>query len=198
MSDKTNPDAADRRNVAVELNVPQAPTWLRDVLPDLHIKVKPLDMAIWSAATAYCRRRAREIAQAHEDVAEAGAVVEPALDLTDPDQLEGLSRQLFAQGLGRNAILAWEGVGEDGKPVEPTPERIDLLLRQGDVGDRFLSRYTALLDQVRDEGNGSGAGPNGTTAAAPDTAKGAGNKASPARKGGKASTGKGARTSKTS
>jgi hypothetical protein len=194
MTDKTD----DKAEVAIDLSeeVGTEPFWL-ELRPGVQLQVMPAEGWVWSAAAAYAKRRVGEIMQAHDDVEETGAEIFSKIDLHDVDALEGYSRRLYAEGLARQVVVDWTGVGEDGEKAAVTKDRVTRLMGIGQHAETFLTRYTARMDRVSAEGNGSGASPSGTSATAPTTAQSAGNKTSRARTGGKGSTGKGARTSKT-
>jgi hypothetical protein len=83
--------------------------------------------------------------------------------------------ELKVIALGQVLITAWEGVGDaDGTaPAELTPANVARLLMLDRIGQAFLTAVRAPLERLAAEGNGSGASPHGTSAAAPDTARGA-------------------------
>lgn len=185
-------------DVAVDLaeEVGSEPFWL-ELRPGVQVQVKPAEGWVWSAASAYAKRRVQEIRQAHDEVEDTGADILTSLDLNDVDALEGYSRRLYAEGLARQVVVDWTGVGEDGMKAAVTKDRVARLIGMHNHAETFLTSYVARMDKVAAEGNGSGASPSGTSATAPTTAQGAKSKTSTARTDAKESTGGGARTSKT-
>jgi hypothetical protein len=83
----------------------------------------------------------------------------------------GLRDQMMLQALARHAITEWEGVAdEEGNPISPSSEAVDALMRDHPaIAATFETEYLRDLTAMYAEGNGSGAAPTGTSAAAPDT-----------------------------
>ena len=80
--------------------------------------------------------------------------------------------ELKVIALGQVLVTAWEGVGNAAgtAPAELTPANVARLLMLDRIGQAFLAAVRAPLERLAAEGNGSGASPPGTTAAAPSTA----------------------------
>ena len=82
---------------------------------------------------------------------------------------ERISR--LVKAIGRLAITEWEGVGdEDGKPVEPSPERINALLDLWPMAEAFQRLYLGPALLLDEEKNASALSPTGTSAGALATA----------------------------
>lgn len=181
----------------IKLGTPEEPCWL-DLPHDVRVKVRPLTTPIYEAAMAKGRRMIGDLMGGLEGVEAAGGRVEGLPDLSDPDAAAGVSQLVFVQALARLAILEWEGVGDEaGSPLPVSPVAVDRLMARYPFGERFIVLYTERYSRVLDEGNGCGPAPNGTSAAAPDTAGDAGKttRRAPAARAG--STAGGAPTSKT-
>jgi hypothetical protein len=89
---------------------------------------------------------------------------------SDAGNDERISR--LVKAIGRLAITAWEGVGdEDGNPVEPSPERVDALLDLWPFAEAFQRLYLGPALLLDEEKNASALSPTGTSAGAPDTAQ---------------------------
>jgi len=188
----------DKNEVAVDLSseAGSEPFWI-ELRSGVQLQVIPAEGWVWDAAETYAQRRVAEIRQAHDDVESTGAEILTNLDLKDLDQLDALTKHVWSEGLARQVVIGWTGVGEDGEVAPVTPERVSQLMRLRNHAQIFRNKYLERMNKVWSEGNGSGASPAGTSATAPTTAQSAGNKTSRARKGGQGSTAKGARTSKT-
>jgi len=188
----------EQERVAVDLSqeIGGEPWWM-ELRPGVQLQVLPAEGWMFDAAESYASKRVEERRQAHDEMDDAGIDIDSPMDIRDIHALKGYSGQAWSEGLARQVVVDWTGVGEDGAKAEVTKDRIVQLMRIRNYGHLFKSKYLEDLSRVWAEGNGSGASPSGTSATAPTTAEGAGTKTSPARKGGKASTGKGARTSKT-
>lgn len=79
---------------------------------------------------------------------------------------------VFAKALARFAILDWDGVGnEDGAPVDPAPDLIDLLLDVKPIYDRFTETYVGKGLLLSAEKNDFAPSPTGTSAAATDSVR---------------------------
>ena len=164
----------------IRLTLPTEPYWI-DPRPGLRLKVKPLTTAVYGAARSRGAAKAAEL-RAHRDaVVAAGGQVEGLPDLDDPHMRQGLLDQLLAESLARYAIVAWEGVGEEGAPAEVTPANLEALARLAGVAYDFVNAYLMPLAEAAAEGNASGPAPNGTSAAGPTTAEAAPSKARLAR-----------------
>lgn len=179
----------------IRLNLPKEPYWL-DIVAGARVEVNPLTSAVYAAAKAKAFRAADELRDQRAAVVEAGGTVTDFPDLDDPDVVQGLVDMILTQALAVSGIRRWEGIGDDGAPAPVTEENVKAFAALPRIGELFLLRYLAPMIEVGAEGNASGPGPNGTSAAGPTTAGGAGNKASPARKG-KRPKGGGAPTKRT-
>jgi hypothetical protein len=88
------------------------------------------------------------------------------------------------KAVGRLGVLAWEGVGDaDGKPIEPSPERIDALLDLYPIAEAFERLYLGPALLLDAEKNALSPSPSGTSAGASATARPAGPRAKRARTG---------------
>jgi hypothetical protein len=136
------------------------------------VVVRPLSTRVHRAAQHSADRIARQLAYETGLVETAGGSIHDIPAPHDQDGMRGLRDQLLLQALARHAIIEWEGVaGEDGIAIDPTPERIDALIRDYPVlADRFEVEYLRPVYALLAEGNVSGAAPNGTSAVAPTTA----------------------------
>jgi hypothetical protein len=102
----------------------------------------------------------------------AAARSDPAVAALGPLATPDEQEVAFAKAIGRIAILEWQGVGDgDGEPVDPSPEYIDAVLDLFPIFRAFQIGYVSKGLVLVDEGNGSAPSPNGTSAAAPPSAK---------------------------
>jgi hypothetical protein len=161
----------------------RVPHWL-DLVMGVSVYVRPPTTAIRNAALAKGKRLVRETLDHQRGIEAAGGTVNGMIDLTDPDNVAGLSQQFYATALGCAAIMEWKGVlPPEGDEISPiTEETIGDLMSIGPISDDFLVKYLWPNDMVQLEGNLSGPAPRGTSAAGPDTAKGARKPARAARK----------------
>ena len=90
----------------------------------------------------------------------------------------------FAKALARRAVLTWEGIGDaDGKPIDPSPEAIDMLLDVWPIFEAFQLAYVSKGLLLEQEKNVSAPLPSGPSAGAKATAKPARKSAKTARRG---------------
>lgn len=141
-------------------------TWL-DVMPGVRVQVPALTIATLRAAENAGHRAMADFMR--------GCGVDSAGDLT-PDQLsdmEGVfaeARLAFLAG----KIMAWEGVGgDDGVPVDPSPEYVAMFVAEPAVARAFLAAYDASAKPEVTEGNDCAPSIAGGQAAAPNTAEAA-------------------------
>ena len=130
----------------IHLDLTNQPAWL-DLGHDVRLHLRPLTTALMVAS--------------RNDPDIAGL----ANDASDEE-----SALVFAKALARNAILDWEGVGDnEGHPVTASPEGINALLDIWPLFEAFQTQYVAkglILDQ---EKNASAPLPTGSTAGAQPT-----------------------------
>ena len=136
------------------------------------VTVKPVTTWVHRAAQHSAERMVRELAYEGGLIEAAGGSIHDIPDLHQREGMLGLRDQMMLQALARHAIVAWQGIAdEDGAPLAVTPEAIDALMRDHPaIAARFEAEYLRELGEMYAEGNGSGAAPTGTSAAAPDTA----------------------------
>jgi hypothetical protein len=115
---------------------PREPFWL-DLLPGVRLKVRPVSLADVLVA----RAAAAEVVQptkAGSDGPTAGGDTAPGPAIM-ADAAVRLTRTLALR-----TIIGWEGIGDaDGKPVEPSPDRIDQLLELWPVFEAFDRLHVA-------------------------------------------------------
>lgn len=130
----------------LRLNLSAEPEWL-DLGHSVEILAEPLSSTIFAAAQA-----------------------DPLVAELDEDTPRPVRALVFAKALARIAITDWNGVGnEDGAPVDPTPDLIDMLLDVKPIYDRFTELYTGKGLLLSAEKNGFAPSPTGTSAAATDS-----------------------------
>jgi hypothetical protein len=115
----------------LRLDLARAPRWL-DLGHGVRVKVRPISTAIFSAATTA-----------------------PAMfDLPDDTHQDMRFVALCAE-VAKVAIMEWEGVsGEDGAPVEPSPEGIGALMDLYPIAKAFAAAYVVPGLMVSAEKNG--------------------------------------------
>jgi hypothetical protein len=102
----------------------------------------------------------------------AAARTDPAVEALGPLATRDEQAVALAKAVGRIAILDWQGVGDgEGEPVDPSPEYIDAVLDLWPIFQAFQIGYVSKGLVLAEEGNGSAPSPNGTSAAAPPSAK---------------------------
>ena len=132
----------------IRLNLTATPQWL-DLAPGLRLLIGPLTTALMISART-----------------------DPAIEaLPDGASQEALALAM-AKAVARNAVLDWEGVGDDaGNLVPVSPEGVDALLEIWPVFEAFQTRYVAkglILDAEKNVSAPSPSGPSaGATAIAP-------------------------------
>ena len=146
----------------IRLDLPREPHWL-DLPHGVRLLVRPLDTATDAAARA----------AAVTDLRERGQTAPPAA--AKESWRAGQTKDALARALGQLTILDWSGVLlADGSPASVTAESVALLMSIPKIATAFLRLIYAPLDRLAAEGEGCGAVPTGTLAAAPDTATDAG------------------------
>jgi hypothetical protein len=131
----------------IRLDLSREPRWL-DLGHGVRLRVAPLTTSLMAAA----RSDAAVMALAEGASNETIAVT-------------------MAKALARLVVLDWEGVGDtDGNAVCVNPEGIDALLDILPLFEAFQLRYVAKGLLLEEEKNASAPSPNGTSAAATNTA----------------------------
>lgn len=129
------------------------PQWL-DLLPGLRVLVEAPGSVAWMIARDAAWRAMR--AAAGSEAAEA----EGATEVPDDAWAEG--QVAFAIALAQRSIKAWEGVGDaEGRPLDPTPERIAQLLKQHGPYEAFHQHYVKPVLEREAEKNVSSLSSNG-------------------------------------
>jgi len=97
---------------------------------------------------------------------------DPAVAALNEDATDEASALVFAKALARNAVLDWEGVGDDdGNTISVSPEGIDALLDVWPLFEAFQTKYVAKGLVLDAEKNASAPLPTGSSAGATDIAK---------------------------
>jgi hypothetical protein len=129
----------------IRLDLKREPYWL-DLAPGVRIRVRPCTTALVMAA------RTSMIAGGEGD----------------DDSARGAA---MLKALAGVAIIDWEGIGDEaGAAIPPSPERIDALLDLYPAFRAFETAYFLPALVLDEEKNASAPAPNGTSAAAPNTA----------------------------
>jgi len=142
------------------LDLTNQPLW-HDLAPGVRAELRPLTTALMVATRS-----------------------DPAVEAVPVDASDEERAVAFAKALARQAVIAWEGIGDaDGKPIEPGPESIDALLDIWPIFEAFQLTYVSKGLLLEQEKNVSAPLPNGPSAGATGTAKPARKRAIPARRG---------------
>jgi hypothetical protein len=113
--------------------ITEAPADL-DLLPGVRITVRSITVAAMLLARAAAADVLRRVDASGDPTIAAG--------------------EAFTRALARHAITGWEGVGDkDGKPVKPTPERIEQLMDHWLAFDAFDRLYVGPALSGLDEKN---------------------------------------------
>jgi hypothetical protein len=165
----------------LRLGMPREPRWL-DLGYGVRVLVRPFNAAVLAAVRNEAGQLAREIRDNRMALFLAGLDPANLPDLDDEHVISGLAEAMLVKILGRQVIEAWEGVlqADGSAPAPVTPEAVNELLDLPAMAVAFLRQATEPIAALVAEGNGSGAAPNGTMAAAPAIATGAGTTSSPA------------------
>lgn len=156
----------------IRLGLPKEPRWL-NLGSGVEVLTRPLSTAIYRAATATAYRKALALAEERGLIEEAGGSITDIPDPTDQDGIVGFRAQFMVQALAVHAIQEWKGVGDEtGNQLAPvTAKNVSMFIRDFPLqASRFEEQYLYEIGQLSAEGNGSGAGPNGTSEVAPVTA----------------------------
>ena len=148
---------------------------LIDIFNGMKWKVRPLTTIEYNTAQQQSQSTVRKLIEEHGEIAEMGGRIEGLPDLTKPDAQRGYAQFLVAVGLADAGVISYEEtVGdEDGQPIEPSHEANIKLMKIPQIADGFLGHYTAQIDALFAEGEGSPSAPAGTIAGGQTIAKGA-------------------------
>ncbi len=151
----------------LRLNLKRDPYWI-DLPAEVRLFVRPLSTAIMSAAQAKVIKEIIALREKQKDVESDTC----QLDNNEETRL-GLSESLLIKALAKNAILQWEGVlALDSDSTAPiTDKNVEDLMDIWFIAQDFWKQYTNARSQLECEGNSSGLGLNGISAAGPVTAK---------------------------
>ena len=157
----------------ITLKLPTEPYWI-DLTDGVRLHVRPCDTKMVVSARAASSSAVRDALEAIASIERIGGSV-AGIDLSDQDDIAGISQFAYVKTLARLAIRDWEGVVDDnGDPLPVTQENVEALMNHPDIADLFIDRYTAPFDERRVEGKGSGTSPDGAMAQVPNTAPDAG------------------------
>jgi hypothetical protein len=168
----------------LRLGLPREPRWL-DLGYGVRLRVRPFNAAVLAAARSEAHALGRALRDNRAALLLAGLDPANLPDLEDEHVLAGVAETLLVKILARHVVDDWQGVlAADGSAAAPLNDAtLGELLDIPAMAGAFLRQATEPFAALVAEGNGSGAAPSGTSAAAPDTAKGAGNTGSPAPEG---------------
>ena len=146
------------------------------------VTVTPLTTTAMAAAQAGARRRVEAVEAQVRDRKDSGLPLDGLPDLSVEDERNGFLQCQVVYELATRQITAWIGI-EDSPPV--TRDNIIAVMDLYPVGEQFLQKLTLQQMLLNAAKNASGLSASGTSSQAegPDTAKDAGKKARPARKG---------------
>ncbi|HEV7278392.1 MAG TPA: hypothetical protein VGN80_19095 [Devosiaceae bacterium] len=128
------------------------PRWL-ELYDGARVLAAPGGAAMVYAARARADALVVTLKEAGEAVTKAGGVVSGLPDLSDPADERGVWDAMFALSLGELAIVDWEGVTIDRKPVAFKPELVTRLLGDTRAADLFIARQMARHNAAVREGN---------------------------------------------
>lgn len=146
------------------IDLPRQPYWL-DLPFGVRIKVRPLDVALFSAAT---RMAAETLSETKPGFARAIAEGESAKAVSD-----GVWAATLTTAVAELAILDWTGViDEENGPCLPDRQAIHQIFdRNWMVALEFHRLYVLQAEGLVAEGEGCAPAPNGSSAGAPSTAE---------------------------
>lgn len=131
----------------IRLNLTAEPKWI-EVATGVKLLVAPLSTAMMVAA-----RSDESVARLREDASQEVLAI------------------AMAKAIARRVIIEWDGVGdENGNAIEATKDGIDALMEVWPIFEAFQVNYVAKGLVLDAEKNVSALSPNGTSAAALDTA----------------------------
>jgi hypothetical protein len=132
------------------LDLTNQPRW-HDLAPGVRVQLRPLTTVLMVATRS-----------------------DPAIETMPEDTTDEERAVAFAKALARRAVLAWERIGDaDGNPIDPSPDAIDALLDIWPIFEAFQLTYVSTGLLLEQEKNVSAPLPNGPSAGASATARGA-------------------------
>ena len=130
------------------LNLSNEPRW-HELAPGVRVQLRPLTTALMVATRS-----------------------DPAVEAVPEDASDEERVVAFAKALARNAVLAWEGIGDaDGNAIDPSAQAIDALLDIWPIFEAFQLAYVSKGLLLEQEKNASLPLQNGSSAGATDTAR---------------------------
>jgi hypothetical protein len=128
----------------IGLNPPSGPYTI-EVVEGVTFTVTPLTTLDYSIAHMGARRRLEEIEKSLADVEAAGFLPANSLDLSNPDEREGLYREFLVMEMAVRHITGWQGVIDNAtdEPVPVTPENVRAVVKQFPIGEFFFQKFSA-------------------------------------------------------
>ncbi len=163
----------------LKLNIKKEPYWLELGL-GVRVKVRPCTSPIFYAAKSFMNKKLADIGEQYKNNKEQLGLP----NIESAETREALAEEYLNLGLALNAIIEWEGILEfDGKKTAPvTPEKIEELMTGfWSIAASFAQQYTGVMELLEAEKKDLNVAPNGTSAAAKNTAEDAQSPAKPAR-----------------
>ncbi len=161
---------------------PQTEPYVIELPYGITVTVKPLTTASMAACQAAARRRVEAVEAQARDRKESGLPLDGLPDLHNEEERDGFLQCQVVYELAARHVTAWTGI-EDDPPV--IRDNIIAVMDLYPVGEQFLQKLTLQQMLLNAAKNASGLSASGISSQAegPDTAKPAGKKARPARKG---------------
>lgn len=124
------------------LNLKAEPYWM-DLPRGVRVQVMPARASLMEAVRS-------EVLDARL----AGGVEDDAAEDDASDAPQSIPFLLWAKVMARQAIVAWEGVGDEaGKAIAPSPDYIDALIEDDRVYVAWRDQYVIPALRVAEEGN---------------------------------------------
>lgn len=135
----------------IGLKPPSGPYTI-EVVEGVTFTVTPLTTLDYSVAHMAARRRLEEIEKSLADVEAAGFLPANSLDLSNPDEREGLYREFLVMEMAVRHVTGWQGVVDNAtnEPAPVTPDNVRAVVKQFPIGELFFQKFSMHQTLLRE------------------------------------------------
>lgn len=152
-------------------------------LPGFKVLVRSADRFSTNLARAQAEKTCNDVKESFETLESAGIAVPDRFNPENELHIAALYKSVFDLQLAIDHIVGWDAVDENDQPVEPTRERIQMMMQDDEFAREFINQVTDWQRKQSLAKKEFRTASNGKPAADPNTAKPAGTTNCPAPKG---------------